>query len=51
MERLIDFAAESIPKPQIVALVLEVLGVIFKYGGEKIRSLGIEFGVTNFYTE
>lgn len=36
---------------EFIKPVLESFGVIFKYGGEKVRHRSVELGVTELYSE
>ena len=51
IEVLVDYAAHVIPSVSPVCLVLETFGIIFKFGGEKVRQKAVEAGATEFYTE
>jgi hypothetical protein len=51
LKQLIDFGAEKIGNKELIKLLLESFGVIFKFGGDKIRSRVVELGATEFYSE
>jgi hypothetical protein len=51
MQRFVDFGAEMIGNVEFIKPVLECFGIIFKFGGEKVRLRAVELGVTELYSE